>query len=90
MSNWSEEIFLLVKLKIQYHGHMLLMILMVNKLLAHSMKKNYKLQINNNLELKRYLKERVINYMSNGKVIIIHLIVGLIKKMYYENESIFS
>ena len=29
---------------------------------------------------KKYLKEKVINYMSNGKGIVIHLIVGLIKK----------
>ena len=38
--NWSEEFLLLVKLKILYHGHMFLMILMVNKLLVHFMKKN--------------------------------------------------
>ena len=31
------------------------------------------------LEYKKHLKEKVINYMSNGKDIIIHLIVGLIK-----------
>ena len=28
--------------------------------------------------------------MSNGKDIIIHLIVGLIKKTFYKNESILS
>ena len=42
-----------------------------------------------NLELKKCLKEKVINYMSSGKVITIHLIVGLIKKMYYKSESVF-
>ena len=35
-----KKYLLLVKLKIQFHGHMLLMILMVKKLLAHFMKKN--------------------------------------------------
>ena len=40
--NWSEEVFVIKKLKIQFHGHMLLMILMVKKLLEHFMKKNYK------------------------------------------------
>ena len=40
---------------------------MVKKLLGHFMKKNYKRIINKNLELKKYLKERVINYMSNEK-----------------------
>ena len=54
------------------------------------MKKNYKRLIKKNLEQKKYLKEKLINYMSNGKDIIIHLIVGLIKKISYKNESIFS
>ena len=48
--NWSEEVLLLVKLKIQFHGHMLLMILMVKKLLEHFMKKNRKRLIKKNLE----------------------------------------
>ena len=48
-TNWSEGI-LLVKLKILYHGHILSTILMVKKLLKHFMKKNYKRQINMNLE----------------------------------------
>ena len=34
------------------------------------------------------IEEKVINYMSNGKGIIIHLILGLIKKISYKNESI--
>ena len=32
----------------------------------------------------------MINCMSNGKDTIIHLIVGLIKKTLYKNESILS
>ena len=38
--NWSEEVFLLVKLRILYHGHMLLLILTVKILLKLFMKKN--------------------------------------------------
>ena len=37
-----KEFLCLRKLKIQFHGHMLLLILMVKKLLRHSMKKNCK------------------------------------------------
>ena len=51
--NWSEEAFVIKKLKIQFHGRMLLMILMVKKLLEHFMKKNYKRLIENNLEQKK-------------------------------------
>ena len=47
--NWSEEAFVIKKLKIQFHGRMLLMILMVKKLLEHFMKKNYKRLIDKNL-----------------------------------------
>ena len=50
-TNWSED--LLVKLKIQFHGHMLLMISMVKKLLEHFEKKNFKRLIRKNLELKK-------------------------------------
>ena len=31
--------------------------------------------------IEKYLKEKVINYMSNAKDIIIHVIGGLIKKI---------
>ena len=40
--HWLEEVFVIKKLKIQFHGHMLLIISMVKKLLEHLMKKNYK------------------------------------------------
>ena len=44
-----KNFLLLVKLKMQFHGHILLTILMVKKLLEHFMKKNYERLINNNL-----------------------------------------
>ena len=47
--NWSEEVFVMKEVKILFHGHMLLTILLVKKLLEHFMKKNYKKQINKNL-----------------------------------------
>ena len=45
-----KKLLLLIKLKIQFHGHMLLMILMVKKLSEHFMKKNCKRLIKKNLE----------------------------------------
>ena len=48
-----KKFLLLVKLKIQFHEHMLLMISMVKKLLEHFMKKNCKRLIKKNLGLKR-------------------------------------
>ena len=49
------------------------------------MKNNCKKVVKKNLEQKKYLEEKVINRMSNGKDMIIVLIVGLIKKTL--NES---
>ena len=64
------------------------------------MKKNCKRQIKNSLEWKKYLKEKVINCMLNGKDTTIQLLFGLIKKILneilsnaislYKNESILS
>ena len=54
------------------------------------MKKNYKRLDKNNLEYKKYLKEKVINHMLNGKGMIIYLIVGFIKNISYKNGSILS
>ena len=51
--NRSEKSLLLAKLKIQFHGHMLLMISMGKKLLEHFMQKNCKRLINNNLGEKK-------------------------------------
>ena len=44
------------------------------------MKKNCRRLIKKNLVQKGKLKEKEINYMSNGKVMIILLIAGSIKK----------
>ena len=49
MPNWSEEVFIINKLKVQFHEHILLMISMVKKLLEHFMKKNYKRLVKKNL-----------------------------------------
>ena len=54
------------------------------------MKKNRKKLVKKNLEQKKYLKEKMINYMSNGKGMIINLIVVLIKNISYKNELILS
>ena len=62
---------------------------MVKKLEAF-MKRNCKTQIKTNTEHKKKLKEKSINCTLNGKDMIIHLIIGLIKKTLYKNELILS
>ena len=50
MPNWSEEVFVIKKLKIQFYGHILSIISMVKKLLEHFMKNNCRRLIKKNLE----------------------------------------
>ena len=50
------------------------------------MKKNCKTLIKKNLEQRKYVKEKMINCMLNGKDMKIHLIVRLIKKTLHNNE----
>ena len=54
----------------------------MKKLLEYFMKKNYKRLINKNSGQKKQSKEKAINYMLSGKVMIVNLIVGFIKKTY--------
>ena len=62
---------------------------MMKKLREVFMKNNCKRLIKKNLGLKKLLKRKVINYMSNGKDTIILLTVGLIRKTYYKRVNIF-
>ena len=43
--DWSEDVFAIKEVKIQFHGDMLLIISMVKKLLEHFMKKKYKIKL---------------------------------------------
>ena len=65
---------------------MLLTISLVKKLLERFMKKNCKKQ--QEFRVEKVIKEKETNYMPNGKVMIIHLIVGFMKMILYKNESI--
>ena len=60
----------------------------VKKLLEVSKKKNCKKLVNKKLDLRKYLKEKVKNCTSNGKGMVLVLIIGLIKKISYKDESI--
>ena len=89
----QEKFLLLVKLKTQFRRLKLLVTQIVNQLLQLFMKKNCKKPVKKNSEQKKYLKEKEINCMSNGKDTTIHLINGLTKKTLneipsYKNQSI--
>ena len=59
---------------------MLIVISMIKNLLEHFMKKSYKRQRATTRIYKKLLRKKVINYMLNEKVLIVHLIARLIKE----------
>ena len=63
MSNWSEEVFISSKIKNTVPWTYVINDLNSEKILEHFMKKNCKKLIKKNLEQKKYLKEKAINYM---------------------------
>ena len=50
----------------------------------------YEKELQTGFWIKKYLKDKEINYMSNGKDVIIPLIAGLINMVLYKNESVLS
>ena len=73
------------KLAILYHGHMPLVVSPVKQFLEHIMKKSCKRLTRKNSGLKSKQKKDS-EALSNGRA----MIVGLIQKIYYKDESIFS
>ena len=79
VTNWSEEVFVVAKVKKTVYGQMLLVILKVKKLLERFAKKENKKINQKEFRVEKVIK-KVINYMLNGKAMIILLTVELTKK----------
>ena len=62
---------------------------MEGELRKYFMKRNWKKQLEESLKLKKYSKEKMMSYMSNGKAMIIPWIVPLKIKMQVSNISFF-
>ena len=78
--NWSEEVFVIKKVKNTVPWTYVINDLNGEEIIGTFYEKE--LQKTNQQEFRiEKVKEKVINYMSNGKVMIIHLIAGLIKKI---------
>ena len=84
--NWSEEIFVINKIKNTVPWTYAVSDLNVEEITGRFYEKELQKIDQKEFRIEKYLEENVINYMSNGKDIIIHLIVRLIKKTLYKNE----
>ena len=82
--NWSEEVFVINKIKNTVPWTYVINDLNDEKIIGSFYEKE--LQKTNQKEWRKYLRKKVINYMSNGKIMIILLIVEFIKKISYINE----
>ena len=80
--NWSEEVFVVSKIKNTVPWTYVVSNLNGEEITGRFYEKELQ------KTSQKYLKEKVINCISNGKDMIIHLIFGLIKKTSYKNESI--
>ena len=78
--NWPEEVFAIKKVENTVPLTYIINDLNGEKIIGNFYEKELQKQINKDLGQKNSLKEKEINYMSNVKNIIIHLIAGLIKR----------
>ena len=74
--NWSEEVFVVIKIK-----NTVPCTYVINDLNGEEITGTFYEKEFQKTSQKEFRIEKVINYMSSRKVMIIHLIAGLIKKM---------
>ena len=79
--NWSEEIFVIKKLKNTVPWTYIISDLNDKEIIGTFYEKELQGTNQQKFRIEKVIKKNSINYMSNGKVIIIHLIAGLIKKI---------
>ena len=88
-SNWS-EVFVINKIKNAGPWTYAISNLNGEEITGSFYEKELQKTNQKEFRIEKLLNEKVINCISNGKDMIIHLIVGLIKKIFYKNESILS
>ena len=84
-ANWSEEIFLIKKVKNTVPWTHVINDLNGEEIAGSFYEKELQKTNQNEFRIEKALKEKLINCMSNGKGMTIHLIVGLIKRTLYKN-----
>ena len=82
--NCSEEIFVIKKVKKTVPWTYFINDLNGEEIIGSVYEKELQKTNQKEFRIEKTVKEKVINYMSNGKDMTIHLIVGLIKKISYK------
>ena len=81
MPNWSEEVFVVSKIKNTVPWTYVINDLNGEEIIGTFYEKELQKTNQQEFRIEKVIKKKVINYMSNGKVMIIRLIAGLIKKI---------
>ena len=79
--NWSEEVFVIKKVKNTVPWTYVINDLNGDEIIGTFYGKELQKTNQQEFRTEKVMKEKVINYMLNGKVVIVHLIAGLIKKI---------
>ena len=79
--NWSEEVFVIKKVKNTVPWTYIINDLNSEENTGSFYEKELQKTNQKKFSIEKIIKKGVINYMSNGKVMIIHLIAGWIKKI---------
>ena len=88
--NWSEEIFMISKIKNTVPWTYVISDLNGEPITGKFYEKELQKTSQEKFRIEKVIKEKVINCTSNGKDMIVVLIVGLIKRSSHKNESIVS
>ena len=80
MPNWSEEVFVVKKVKNTIPWTYVINDLNGEEIIGTFYGKELQKTNQKEFRIQKVLKKKVINYMSNGKFMIYHLIARLIKK----------
>ena len=89
MPNWSEEIFIIKKIKNTVPWAYIISDRNGYEIIGTFYEKELQGTNQQEYRIERVIKKKAINYMSNEKVVIIHLIVGSIKKTSYKMSKYF-
>ena len=89
MPNWSEEIFVIKKIKNTVPWTYIINDLNGEEIIGTFYEKELQGTNQQEFRIEKVIKGNAINYILNGKVIIIHLIAGLIKKIYHKMSKYF-
>ena len=88
--SWSEEVFMISKIKNTVPWTYVISDLNGEPITGKNYEKELQKTSQEKFRTEKVIKEKVINCTSNGKDMIVVLMVGLIKKALYKNESTLS